>query len=239
MRGHLLALLVTHFPASECLSLVFLQRQLSKNIKFGRPPPSAIPMKKADSGEAGLEEDLLLSSPMEIVTHEDVPFSDTESKVRLLRGVTWLLLSEGRTLGSGQGIQRLWALRSRECVTEAFLLSGPGLEGTLWSAARHTSGGQLGAAKGRRALHGRSSKRLPLTLQDSAGPTFSRKPWLALPSLEAVSPVSLLGILHASHTPILIRVHVIVLSPSLNGEFLEDRLESPHLCCPRTQLVLT
>uniref|UniRef100_M3Y0X3 Capping protein inhibiting regulator of actin dynamics n=1 Tax=Mustela putorius furo TaxID=9669 RepID=M3Y0X3_MUSPF len=57
-----------------------LQRQLSKNIKFGRPPPSAIPMKKADSGEAGLEEDLLLTSPMEIVTHEDVPLSDTENK---------------------------------------------------------------------------------------------------------------------------------------------------------------
>uniref|UniRef100_A0A452TQQ5 Capping protein inhibiting regulator of actin dynamics n=1 Tax=Ursus maritimus TaxID=29073 RepID=A0A452TQQ5_URSMA len=57
-----------------------LQRQLSKNIKFGRPPPNAIPMKKADSGEASLEEDLLLTSPMEIVTHEDIIPSDTENK---------------------------------------------------------------------------------------------------------------------------------------------------------------
>ncbi|XP_021557371.2 capping protein-inhibiting regulator of actin dynamics [Neomonachus schauinslandi] len=57
-----------------------LQRQLSKNIKFGRPPPNAIPMKKADSGEASLEEDLFLTSPMEIVTQEDIILSDTENK---------------------------------------------------------------------------------------------------------------------------------------------------------------
>ncbi|XP_073747823.1 capping protein-inhibiting regulator of actin dynamics isoform X2 [Callorhinus ursinus] len=57
-----------------------LQRQLSKNIKFGRPPPTAIPMKKADSGEASLEEDLFLTSPVEIVTHEDIILSDTENK---------------------------------------------------------------------------------------------------------------------------------------------------------------
>ncbi|XP_029801429.1 cancer-related regulator of actin dynamics isoform X1 [Suricata suricatta] len=57
-----------------------LQRQLSKNIKFGQPPPKAIPMKKADSGEASLEEDLFLTSPMEIVTQEDIILSDTENK---------------------------------------------------------------------------------------------------------------------------------------------------------------
>nr|XP_035976630.1 capping protein inhibiting regulator of actin dynamics isoform X1 [Halichoerus grypus]XP_035976632.1 capping protein inhibiting regulator of actin dynamics isoform X1 [Halichoerus grypus] len=61
------------------LSSMFL-RQLSKNIKFGRPPPNAIPMKKADSGEASLEEDLFLTSPMEIVTQEDIILSDTENK---------------------------------------------------------------------------------------------------------------------------------------------------------------
>ncbi|XP_071077382.1 capping protein-inhibiting regulator of actin dynamics isoform X1 [Desmodus rotundus] len=58
-----------------------LQRQLGKNIKFGQPPPSATPMKKADSGEASLEEDLFLTSPMEIVTQQDIVLSDTENKV--------------------------------------------------------------------------------------------------------------------------------------------------------------
>uniref|UniRef100_A0A8C9J1Z2 Capping protein inhibiting regulator of actin dynamics n=1 Tax=Panthera tigris altaica TaxID=74533 RepID=A0A8C9J1Z2_PANTA len=61
------------------LSSMFL-RQLSKNIKFGQPPPNAIPMKKADSGEVSLEEDLFLTSPMEIVTQEDIILSDTENK---------------------------------------------------------------------------------------------------------------------------------------------------------------
>ncbi|XP_019519924.1 PREDICTED: uncharacterized protein KIAA1211 homolog isoform X1 [Hipposideros armiger] len=57
-----------------------LQRQLSKNIKFGQPPPNAIPVKKADSGEASLEEDSFLTSPMEIVSQQDVILSDTENK---------------------------------------------------------------------------------------------------------------------------------------------------------------
>ncbi|XP_036889982.1 capping protein inhibiting regulator of actin dynamics isoform X2 [Sturnira hondurensis] len=57
-----------------------LQRQLGKNIKFGQPPPSATPMKKAYSGEASLEEGLLLASPMEIVTQQDVVLSDSENK---------------------------------------------------------------------------------------------------------------------------------------------------------------
>uniref|UniRef100_A0A671E0Y8 Capping protein inhibiting regulator of actin dynamics n=2 Tax=Rhinolophus ferrumequinum TaxID=59479 RepID=A0A671E0Y8_RHIFE len=60
------------------LSSMFL-RQLSKNIKFGQPPPNAIPMKKADSGEAGLE-DLFLTSPMETAAQQDVLLSDTENK---------------------------------------------------------------------------------------------------------------------------------------------------------------
>lgn len=88
MLGYLVVLIVTCFTASECLSFVFLQRQLSKNIKFGRPPPNAVPMKKADSGEASLEEDLFLTSPMEIVTQEDIILSDTENKVRPLLGMT-------------------------------------------------------------------------------------------------------------------------------------------------------
>ncbi|XP_006868135.1 PREDICTED: uncharacterized protein KIAA1211 homolog [Chrysochloris asiatica] len=57
-----------------------LQQQLGKNIKFGQPPPNAIPMKKADSGEASLEEDLFLTSPMEIVTQQDIILSDVENK---------------------------------------------------------------------------------------------------------------------------------------------------------------
>lgn len=53
---------------------------MSKNIKFGQPPPNAIPVKKANSGEASLEEDLFLTSPMEIVSQQDVILSDTENK---------------------------------------------------------------------------------------------------------------------------------------------------------------
>ncbi|XP_074252255.1 capping protein-inhibiting regulator of actin dynamics isoform X2 [Saimiri boliviensis] len=62
------------------LSSMFLQ-QLGKNIKFGQRPPNAIPMKKANSGEASLEEDLFLTSPMEIVTQQDIILSDAENKV--------------------------------------------------------------------------------------------------------------------------------------------------------------
>ncbi|XP_073093668.1 capping protein-inhibiting regulator of actin dynamics isoform X2 [Manis javanica] len=60
------------------LSSMFL-RQLGKNIKFGQPPPNAIPMKKADRGQARLEEELFLTSPMETVT-QDVILSDIENK---------------------------------------------------------------------------------------------------------------------------------------------------------------
>uniref|UniRef100_A0A2K6G9N8 Capping protein inhibiting regulator of actin dynamics n=1 Tax=Propithecus coquereli TaxID=379532 RepID=A0A2K6G9N8_PROCO len=57
-----------------------LQQQLGKNIKFGQRLPNAIPMKKAGSGEASLEEDLFPTSPMEIVTQQDIVLSDTENK---------------------------------------------------------------------------------------------------------------------------------------------------------------
>ncbi|XP_052055517.1 capping protein-inhibiting regulator of actin dynamics isoform X2 [Apodemus sylvaticus] len=55
-----------------------LQRQLGKNIKFGQRPSNAIPMKKA--GSASSEEDLVVTSPMEIVTLQDSVLSDTENK---------------------------------------------------------------------------------------------------------------------------------------------------------------
>ncbi|XP_056658624.1 capping protein-inhibiting regulator of actin dynamics isoform X2 [Monodelphis domestica] len=64
------------------LSSMFLP-QLGKNIKFGQsPPPTALPMKRTSSPspEASLEDDLFLSSPMEIVTHQDLVLSDSENK---------------------------------------------------------------------------------------------------------------------------------------------------------------
>ncbi|KAL0596173.1 Capping protein inhibiting regulator of actin dynamics [Plecturocebus cupreus] len=80
MPENLVVVVVNCFTASECLSSVSLQQQLGKNIKFGQRPPNAIPMKKANSGEANLEEDLFLTSPMEIVTQQDIILSDAENK---------------------------------------------------------------------------------------------------------------------------------------------------------------
>ncbi|KAM5271722.1 capping protein-inhibiting regulator of actin dynamics [Ctenodactylus gundi] len=57
-----------------------LQRHLGKNIKFGQRPSNAIPMKKAGSGEASSEEDLFLTSPLEIVAQQDIILSDSENK---------------------------------------------------------------------------------------------------------------------------------------------------------------
>nr|XP_048270865.1 capping protein-inhibiting regulator of actin dynamics isoform X1 [Myodes glareolus]XP_048270868.1 capping protein-inhibiting regulator of actin dynamics isoform X1 [Myodes glareolus]XP_048270869.1 capping protein-inhibiting regulator of actin dynamics isoform X1 [Myodes glareolus]XP_048270870.1 capping protein-inhibiting regulator of actin dynamics isoform X1 [Myodes glareolus]XP_048270874.1 capping protein-inhibiting regulator of actin dynamics isoform X1 [Myodes glareolus] len=57
-----------------------LQRQLGKNIKFGQRPSNAIPMKKAGSADASSDEDFFLSSPMEIVTQQDIVLSDPENK---------------------------------------------------------------------------------------------------------------------------------------------------------------
>lgn len=80
MQGSPAVAAVNCFTASQRLPFVSPQRQLSKNIKFGQPPPNAIPVKKANSGEASLEEDLFLTSPMEIVSQQDVILSDTENK---------------------------------------------------------------------------------------------------------------------------------------------------------------
>lgn len=88
MLGNLTVVIVNRFTASEHPSFVSLQRQLGKNIKFGQPPPNAIPMKKADSGEARFEEDPFLTSPVEVVTQQDLILSDTENKVKLLQGMT-------------------------------------------------------------------------------------------------------------------------------------------------------
>lgn len=53
-------------------------------------------MKKADSGEASLEEDPFLASPMEIVTQQDIVLSDSENKVRLLQALPrWLVSPRG------------------------------------------------------------------------------------------------------------------------------------------------
>ncbi|CAO2639603.1 Capping protein-inhibiting regulator of actin dynamics [Lemmus lemmus] len=57
-----------------------LQRQLGKNIKFGQRPSNAIPMKKAGSADASSDEDFFLTSPMEIVTQQDIVLSDPENK---------------------------------------------------------------------------------------------------------------------------------------------------------------
>uniref|UniRef100_A0A5F9DFA3 Capping protein inhibiting regulator of actin dynamics n=1 Tax=Oryctolagus cuniculus TaxID=9986 RepID=A0A5F9DFA3_RABIT len=61
------------------LSSMLLQ-QLGKNIKFGQRPANALPVRKADGGEASLEEGPLLPRPMETQTPWDVVLSDTENK---------------------------------------------------------------------------------------------------------------------------------------------------------------
>lgn len=43
-------------------------------------------MKKAGSADASSDEDFFLSSPMEIVTQQDIVLSDPENKVSLLQG---------------------------------------------------------------------------------------------------------------------------------------------------------
>ncbi|XP_051676213.2 capping protein-inhibiting regulator of actin dynamics isoform X2 [Oryctolagus cuniculus] len=57
-----------------------LLQQLGKNIKFGQRPANALPVRKADGGEASLEEGPLLPRPMETQTPWDVVLSDTENK---------------------------------------------------------------------------------------------------------------------------------------------------------------
>lgn len=43
-------------------------------------------MKKAGSADASSDEDFFLTSPMEIVTQQDIVLSDPENKVSLLQG---------------------------------------------------------------------------------------------------------------------------------------------------------
>lgn len=81
-----LVLAVQTLAVSVSLPFVSLQRQLGKNIKFGQQSSNAIPMKKAGSADASSEEDFVLTSPMEIVTQQDIVPSDTENKVSLLWG---------------------------------------------------------------------------------------------------------------------------------------------------------
>lgn len=85
MPGNLVLVIQT-LAVSVCLPFVSPQRQLGKNIKFGQRPSNAIPMKKAGSTDASSEEDFVLTSPMEIVTQQDIVPSDTENKVSLLQG---------------------------------------------------------------------------------------------------------------------------------------------------------
>lgn len=80
MPGNLV-ITVRTLAVSECFPFVSPQRQLGKNIKFGRRPSNTIPMKKAGSADASSEEDFVLTSPMEIVTQQDIVLSDTENKV--------------------------------------------------------------------------------------------------------------------------------------------------------------
>lgn len=103
--GNLTGVTVDRFTASGRLSFLSLQRQLGKNIRFGQPPPDAIPMKKANSGEARFEEDPFLTGPVEVVTQQDLILSDTENKVKLLRGMTRLLTSPGGGWAVGRGVR--------------------------------------------------------------------------------------------------------------------------------------
>ena len=131
--GKLTGVTVDCFTASERLSFVSLQRQLGKNIRFGQPPPDAIPMKKADSGEARFEEDPFLTGPVEVVTQQDLILSDTENKVKLLRGMNDLIAHKPRRrLGGGQGRQQPWGLQGGESPstsgTSALSCRGASLE---------------------------------------------------------------------------------------------------------------
>lgn len=185
MQGSLAVVAVNCFTASRHLSFVSLQRQLSKNIKFGQPPPNAIPMKKADSGEADLE-DLFLTSPMETAAQQDVLLSDTENKVRLLQAMTRWLINPGRRLGtwtgasSDPGICLAGGVGVGMEVGEAFLMSNPGLEGTSWAGALICSRATLRRRKMRRQALTRA---LPGLLLNSSRLRLALLFWEALPGL--------------------------------------------------------
>ncbi|XP_038254636.1 capping protein-inhibiting regulator of actin dynamics isoform X4 [Dermochelys coriacea] len=58
-----------------------LQQQLSKSIKFRQLPQMTISEKTMEEANASLEEDLLLSSPMEIETQQDTVLLDSNNKL--------------------------------------------------------------------------------------------------------------------------------------------------------------
>ncbi|XP_074807467.1 capping protein-inhibiting regulator of actin dynamics isoform X2 [Natator depressus] len=58
-----------------------LQQQLSKTIKFGQLPQMTISERTMEEANASLEEDLLLSSPMETETQQDTVLSDSDNKL--------------------------------------------------------------------------------------------------------------------------------------------------------------
>ncbi|XP_072719385.1 capping protein-inhibiting regulator of actin dynamics [Ciconia boyciana] len=57
-----------------------LQQQLAKNIKFGQPPQMTVSVRTMGETNASIEEDVLLSSPMEIETQQDTVISDSGNK---------------------------------------------------------------------------------------------------------------------------------------------------------------
>ncbi|XP_009956309.1 PREDICTED: uncharacterized protein KIAA1211 homolog [Leptosomus discolor] len=57
-----------------------LQQQLAKNIKFGQPPQMTISVRTMGEANTSIEEDVLLSSPMEIETQQDTAISDSGIK---------------------------------------------------------------------------------------------------------------------------------------------------------------
>ncbi|XP_032638634.1 capping protein-inhibiting regulator of actin dynamics isoform X1 [Chelonoidis abingdonii] len=58
-----------------------LQQQLSKTIKFGQPPQMTISERTMEEANTSLEEDFLLSSPMEIETQQDTVLSDSDNNL--------------------------------------------------------------------------------------------------------------------------------------------------------------
>ncbi|XP_065452902.1 capping protein-inhibiting regulator of actin dynamics isoform X4 [Chrysemys picta bellii] len=79
-----------------------LQQQLSKTIKFGQPPQMTISERTMEEANASLEEDLLLSSPMEIETQQDTVPSDSDNKL----SDTPDSLSPMRVPGTGHEVEK-------------------------------------------------------------------------------------------------------------------------------------
>uniref|UniRef100_A0A8C0HI37 Capping protein inhibiting regulator of actin dynamics n=1 Tax=Chelonoidis abingdonii TaxID=106734 RepID=A0A8C0HI37_CHEAB len=60
---------------------MFSRQQLSKTIKFGQPPQMTISERTMEEANTSLEEDFLLSSPMEIETQQDTVLSDSDNNL--------------------------------------------------------------------------------------------------------------------------------------------------------------